>query len=186
MPTIATIEGHRFFFYSEERQEQPHIHVAKAENRAKIWLEPVEIAGFYGYNKVELRKVERIIGAKRQFSWRNGMSILRVRRVKQRARRKQDNADSSNFSNGLGNEEIAATRATFDKLHMFVTLADNRVLKIPLSRFPHLQKASPAQREGWRLKHGGQALRWDDLDEDIYVPNLLLLPSQLLRYKEAG
>jgi hypothetical protein len=34
------INGFRFFFYSAEGDEPPHIHVSKGEGDGKIWLEP--------------------------------------------------------------------------------------------------------------------------------------------------
>lgn len=43
MPTVLTVEGFRFFFYSNENDEPPHVHVEKAEGTAKIWLSPVEV-----------------------------------------------------------------------------------------------------------------------------------------------
>jgi hypothetical protein len=42
MPTVATIDGFRFFFYSEERTEPPHIHVEKGDFETKFWLDPVK------------------------------------------------------------------------------------------------------------------------------------------------
>jgi uncharacterized protein DUF4160 len=43
MPTLLRIEGFRFFFYSSERQEPPHVHVEKGDGEAKLWLQPVEL-----------------------------------------------------------------------------------------------------------------------------------------------
>ncbi|MCF5762342.1 DUF4160 domain-containing protein, partial [Aeromonas veronii] len=42
MPVILRINGYRFFFYSNEGDplEPAHVHVSKAGNEAKIWLEP--------------------------------------------------------------------------------------------------------------------------------------------------
>jgi hypothetical protein len=37
MPTVLRIRGHRFFFFSGEGTEAPHIHVETAENYAKFW-----------------------------------------------------------------------------------------------------------------------------------------------------
>ncbi len=39
MPTVLRIGAYRFFFYSEEGQEPPHVHIVAAEKRAKFWLE---------------------------------------------------------------------------------------------------------------------------------------------------
>ncbi|MBI4007657.1 MAG: DUF4160 domain-containing protein, partial [Planctomycetes bacterium] len=44
MPTILRIKGYRFFFFSLEGREPPHIHVEHAGKYAKFWLEPVELA----------------------------------------------------------------------------------------------------------------------------------------------
>lgn len=38
MPTVKIVGGHRFFFFSKENNEPPHIHVESAENAAKFWL----------------------------------------------------------------------------------------------------------------------------------------------------
>lgn len=40
MPTIMRIDGYRFFFFSNEGSEPPHIHVEQAERYAKFWLNP--------------------------------------------------------------------------------------------------------------------------------------------------
>ncbi|MCI0405089.1 MAG: DUF4160 domain-containing protein, partial [candidate division Zixibacteria bacterium] len=44
MPTVARIKGFRFFFFSNEGHEPPHIHVEHGDKYAKFWLEPVELA----------------------------------------------------------------------------------------------------------------------------------------------
>lgn len=38
MPTVKIVGRHRFFFFSKENNEPPHIHVESAENAAKFWL----------------------------------------------------------------------------------------------------------------------------------------------------
>ena len=43
MPTVLQTEGYRFYFYSRENQEPPHIHVEFGDKLAKYWLEPVEL-----------------------------------------------------------------------------------------------------------------------------------------------
>ena len=45
MPTVLTVSGFRFFFYSLEGMEPPHIHVEHGEGTAKFWLDPVQFAG---------------------------------------------------------------------------------------------------------------------------------------------
>jgi hypothetical protein len=49
VPTILVAAGFRFFFYSNERTEPPHVHVERmhphpAGGSAKFWLEPPSLA----------------------------------------------------------------------------------------------------------------------------------------------
>jgi Domain of unknown function (DUF4160) len=44
MPTVARIGPFRFFFYSNEGAEPPHIHAQQDRKMAKFWLEPVTLA----------------------------------------------------------------------------------------------------------------------------------------------
>jgi hypothetical protein len=43
MPTVLRVGGYRFFFYSADADEPPHIHVAREDNVAKFWLSPVRL-----------------------------------------------------------------------------------------------------------------------------------------------
>jgi hypothetical protein len=61
MPTILRIDGHRFFFYSRETHEPPHIHVQTAEKAAKFWLNPVTLARSVGYNQSELGRLYELV-----------------------------------------------------------------------------------------------------------------------------
>ncbi len=56
-----------------------------------------------------------------------------------------------------------------------VALADGREISVPLSWFPRLENATPKERKGWRLIGGGLGIRWESLDEDVSVENLLRL-----------
>jgi hypothetical protein len=44
MPTVLRIKGYRFFFFSLEGHEPPHVHIESAERVAKFWLRPVALA----------------------------------------------------------------------------------------------------------------------------------------------
>jgi hypothetical protein len=70
MPTLANIGPYRFFFYSNEGQEPPHIHVERDQSIAKFWLEPVALAWSQRFPARELREIERIVIEEQQ-SWRN-------------------------------------------------------------------------------------------------------------------
>jgi len=61
MPTILRHRGHRFFFFSNEGNEPPHIHVETAGNYAKFWLDPVALVKSVGYNATELRELREIV-----------------------------------------------------------------------------------------------------------------------------
>ena len=63
------------------------------------------------------------------------------------------------------------TRVHFDSDSMWVTLADGRILGVPLAWFPRLLHASSDQREQVRLSSRG--LHWESLDEDISIAGLL-------------
>ena len=54
-----------------------------------------------------------------------------------------------------------------------VSLADGRVVSVPLSWNPRLSHASPAHRSQWRLLGRGRGINWPELDEDISAENLV-------------
>lgn len=59
MPTILKIGPYRFFFYSNERGEPPHIHVHRERFLAKFWLNPVALAGSKRFASHELRTIQK-------------------------------------------------------------------------------------------------------------------------------
>lgn len=61
MPTILRILGFRFFFYSNEGNEPPHIHVEKAEGNGKYWLTPVSKSYMRNFSKKEEKQVAKIV-----------------------------------------------------------------------------------------------------------------------------
>ena len=63
MPTVLRVGGYRFFFYSNEGSEPPHIHVQKAEQYAKFWLQPIQLAESIDCTSKELRQIQEIIQA---------------------------------------------------------------------------------------------------------------------------
>jgi hypothetical protein len=50
MPTVLRWNGYRFYFFSNEGAEPPHIHIDKAGSTAKYWLQPVALARNVGYS----------------------------------------------------------------------------------------------------------------------------------------
>jgi hypothetical protein len=61
MPTVLRVAGYRFFMYSNEGREPPHIHVQKAEGLAKFWLNPISLASTTGFQRKQLNQLEEII-----------------------------------------------------------------------------------------------------------------------------
>lgn len=54
MPTVLRIGAFRFYFYSHEPNEPPHVHVDRGEATIKLWLDPVEIAKSRGFRAHEI------------------------------------------------------------------------------------------------------------------------------------
>ena len=54
MPTVLRIGAFRFYFYSHEPNEPPHVHVDRGEATIKVWLELVEIAKSRGFRAHEI------------------------------------------------------------------------------------------------------------------------------------
>ena len=61
MPTVLREGAYRFFFYASDRGEPPHIHVKAAEDQAKFWLNPTQLASNYGFSSRELNELERLV-----------------------------------------------------------------------------------------------------------------------------
>ena len=61
MPTVMRIGPYRFFFYSNEGNEPPHIHVESGGKLAKFWLHPVSLAENIGYNQHEINKIAELV-----------------------------------------------------------------------------------------------------------------------------
>ena len=54
MPTILVIGPYRFYFYSHDLNEPPHVHVDGEGHSAKFWLKEVSLARNLGFTKKEL------------------------------------------------------------------------------------------------------------------------------------
>ena len=61
MPTIKIIGGYRFFFFSNEGNEPPHVHIESGDNYAKFWIRPVKLARNYGFNSSELNQLRLLV-----------------------------------------------------------------------------------------------------------------------------
>ena len=61
MPTVLRVEGLRFFFFSNEGTEPPHVHVEKADGWGKWWLDPLVMAYSKGFSAAELRRIRELV-----------------------------------------------------------------------------------------------------------------------------
>lgn len=51
MPTVLRWNGFRFYFFSNEGYEPPHIHIDRAGNTIKFWLNPFGLARNIGFSE---------------------------------------------------------------------------------------------------------------------------------------
>lgn len=61
MPVALRVKGYRFFFFSLEGHEPPHIHVEQAERFAKFWLNPISLTKSRGFRSGELLEIQTIV-----------------------------------------------------------------------------------------------------------------------------
>jgi hypothetical protein len=62
MPKVLFINGFSFFFYSNEGNEPPHIHVSKGDGEAKFWLVPlIELDDSEDFTVSELRFIREVL-----------------------------------------------------------------------------------------------------------------------------
>lgn len=65
MPTVLMKNGWRLFFYSNERNEPPHIHARKGGSECKYWLLvdqfDIKEAHTYSISPTEHRQIRQII-----------------------------------------------------------------------------------------------------------------------------
>ena len=71
-------------------------------------------------------------------------------------------------------DDARAIKVTFSKDSFSVELLDGRILSVPKAWFPNLCEADDGQLEKYVLSGNGIGIHWDELDEDIFVPALLM------------
>lgn len=62
---------------------------------------------------------------------------------------------------------------------IFVELTDGRTISFPADRFKILSKATVDQLKEVSLRLNGQALRWENLDEDLTIRGIIAGNFQL-------
>ena len=66
MPSVLRSGPYRFYFYSHEPNEPPHIHVDRGEMSAKFWLDPTQLARNCGFRAHELRTIQSVVEEHKQ------------------------------------------------------------------------------------------------------------------------
>ncbi|MBU3006087.1 DUF4160 domain-containing protein [Paraglaciecola arctica] len=61
MLTVLRIGPFRFFFYSNENGEPPHIHIQRENMLAKFWVKPVTLASSTRFSRIGLRKLQQLV-----------------------------------------------------------------------------------------------------------------------------
>jgi hypothetical protein len=148
MPTLLRIGPYRFYFWSHELNEPPHVHVDRDDSSAKFWLEPISLARNHGFRAHELRQVQSWKNI-RLNSWRLGMGTLAL----------------------AADERVSDVEVSSDTLS--VSLRDGRTISVPLAWYPRLLKATPRERANWQIAGGGYGIHWPDIDEDLNTEGLL-------------
>ena len=66
LPTVLRVWRFRFFFFSNEALEPPHVHVADDRRLARFRLEPTELIRSAGYAPHELTQLRALVVENRQ------------------------------------------------------------------------------------------------------------------------
>ncbi|MAF61603.1 MULTISPECIES: DUF4160 domain-containing protein [Pseudomonadota] len=61
MPTLLRLDGFRFYFFSHEPNEPPHVHVDKGAATIKLWLAPVSVARSRGFRAHEIGGIIAVV-----------------------------------------------------------------------------------------------------------------------------
>jgi Protein of unknown function (DUF2442)/Domain of unknown function (DUF4160) len=152
MPTVLRSGPYRFYFYSHEPNEPPHIHVDRDNLSVKFWLNPVQLAGNFGFRAHELREIQSLVVDSRQKfleAWNEFFVASSVH----------------------SDERVLEVQFTEDTIS--VGLVDGRVITVPLVWYPRLLGATASQRENWKIAGGGFGIHWPDIDEDLSTEGLL-------------
>jgi Protein of unknown function (DUF2442) len=83
--------------------------------------------------------------------------------------------------------DIRVRSVTVTDQELTVALMDGRKISAPLSWYPRLARATPAQRERWEVCGGGFGIHWPEVDEDLSTEGLLAgAPAPNARHNTEG
>lgn len=57
----------------------------------------------------------------------------------------------------------------FENERIYIKTNTGKTLSLALEVFPRLKDATPAQREAYEIEPWGDAMRWEEIDEDIHI-----------------
>ena len=60
------------------------------------------------------------------------------------------------------------TKVWFEGGRIYIATNDGKTYSRPLEYFPILKEATDDQREAWKINKFGDAIRWEEIDEDIH------------------
>jgi hypothetical protein len=66
-------------------------------------------------------------------------------------------------------DEMIAVEVAVSDGQVWLRLLDGSTHTFPVQFYPRLAAAAPAQLAAVQLRVGGRALRWEEIDEDIWV-----------------
>lgn len=75
--------------------------------------------------------------------------------------------------------EAKAEKVRVTNRNLIVNLVDGRKLEVPLAWFPRLLRATPVQRNKYRLVGDGIGIHWPAIDEDLSIEGLIDLRRPL-------
>ena len=61
MSTVLRAGPYRFFFYSGDSSEPPHVHIERDNQVCKFWLDPVRMQRSGGLGRAEIRRIARTV-----------------------------------------------------------------------------------------------------------------------------
>ena len=70
--------------------------------------------------------------------------------------------------------DIKALKVTVQKRMIHLLLIDGSTHSFPADYYPLLAQASDAELKKVKIRVGGSALRWDALDEDIWIGDAVM------------
>ncbi len=151
MPTVLRIRGCQLYSWSREPNEPLRVHVDRTGASAKVWLQPVALAGNADMRPAGWASSWRWCGSSKPSCWRRGM----------RSSARAEGADIRVHDVRVGADELT------------VALMDGRTIGVPLAWYPRLLAGTPVQRACWKLADAGYGIHWPELDEDLSTEGLL-------------